>query len=80
MLKELCMKKAASEKQVSNPKSRESIAALKRQVAQLEMENKELREHIGVLKKTASSSPPSYESSVREQQRNFFKYGGGRRY
>ena len=59
---------------------RKEVVALKKRIAQLEAENRQLRKHIAVLSDTVSRSSQPRSDSVREQQENFFKYGNVRRY
>ena len=59
----------------------EDVSALKKQIAQLEAENKSLRQQLaGLTSSAAAQSPRSGEDSVREQRHNFFKYSNVRRY
>jgi hypothetical protein len=59
---------------------RDEVAVLKKRIARLESENRQLRKQIGVLTDSTGRSSQSLSDSVREQQHNFFKYGNVRRY
>jgi hypothetical protein len=56
------------------------VRVLKERIAQLEVENKQLRKQIAALSDTMSRPSHSRSDSVREQQHNFFKYSNVRRY
>jgi hypothetical protein len=60
--------------------SQDDIARLKKEIARLQQENRELQERIAVLSRNATSPRQTHEDSVREQQHNFFKYSNARRY
>src|SRR4051812_29391600 len=53
----------------------EDAAALRKQIATLEAENKRLRDQITALAGREARPSRTAEDSVREQQHNFFKYG-----
>lgn len=57
----------------------EDVVALKKRIARLEGENKQLRNQIAVLTDSMNRSSQSLSDSVREQQHNFFKYSNVRR-
>jgi hypothetical protein len=59
---------------------REEVVALKKRIARLETENRQLHNQIAVLTDSMNRSSQSLSDSVREQQHNFFKYGNVRRY
>lgn len=59
---------------------REEVVALKKRIARLEAENKQLRNRIALLTNSTNRLSPSSSDSVREQQHNFFKYSNVRRY
>lgn len=59
---------------------REEVVALKKRIARLEGENRQLRNRIALLTDSTNRSSPSSSDSVREQQHNFFKYSNARRY
>ena len=56
------------------------ISALKKQVIALQMENNRLREKKTIVVERSRGQDKSYSDSVKEQQRNFFKYSNVRRY
>jgi cell division protein FtsB len=56
------------------------VVALKKQIARLEAENKQLRKQIAALTDGMRQSPQPRSDSVREQRHNFFKYSNVRRY
>jgi len=58
----------------------EDVIALKKQISQLEAENKQLRKQIAALTNSVSRPVQSDRDPVREQQHNFFKYSNLRRY
>jgi hypothetical protein len=58
----------------------DEVAALKKRVARLESENRNLRKEVAVLADSAGRSSQSLSDSVRERQHNFFKYSNVRRY
>ena len=59
---------------------REDVVVLKKQIARLEAENKQLRKQVAALTDSVGRSIQSHSDSVREQRHNFFKYGNVRRY
>jgi archaellum component FlaC len=65
---------------VSIAGDREEVAGLKKRIARLESENRQLRKQIAVLTDSMGRSSQSHPDSVREQQHNFFKYSNVRRY
>lgn len=56
------------------------VVALKKQIALLEAENKQLRKQIAALTDAPSRPAQTRSDAVREQQHNFFKYSNVRRY
>ena len=75
--------KRAARMPASGPVAEDEVAALRREVARLEVENRTLRQQIAVLASRSAASPTSTRSaddSVREQQHNYFKYSNARRY
>lgn len=58
----------------------DDIQTLKRRVADLEAENKSLRQQIQMMAGRVNAPSRSSEDSVREQRHNFFKYSNLRRY
>ena len=65
---------------VGGADERDGVVVLKKRIARLESENKQLRKHIAVLTDSMGRSSQSLSDSVREQQHNFFKYSNVRRY
>jgi hypothetical protein len=58
---------------------RDDVVTLKKRIARLEAENRQLRNQIAVLRNSMNRSSQSLSDSVREQQHNFFKYSNARR-
>jgi hypothetical protein len=58
----------------------DEVAVLKKPIARLECENRQLRKQVAVLTDSTNRSSQSLSDSVREQQQNFFKYSNVRRY
>lgn len=59
----------------------DDVEILKNRIAQLEAENKRLREQVVAMTGRIVPTPRSYSGdSTREQQHNFFKYSNTRRY
>jgi len=58
----------------------EDVNALRKRIAQLEAENKSLRQQLAATGNRVAESSRSSGDSVREQQHNFFKYSNTRRY
>ena len=65
---------------VAGAGDREEVIALKKRIARLEAENRQLRKQIATLTDSMNRSSRSSSDSVREQQHNFFKYSNVRRY
>jgi hypothetical protein len=65
---------------VGSASDREEVVALKKRIARLETENRQLRKYVVVLTDSMSRSSQSLSDSVREQQHNFFKYSNVRWY
>jgi|HubBroStandDraft_6_1064221.scaffolds.fasta_scaffold316242_2 predicted nucleic acid-binding Zn-ribbon protein len=59
---------------------REEVVTLKKEIARLEGENKQLRKQIAALTDSSVRSAQTRSDSVREQQHNFLKYSNVRRY
>jgi cell division protein FtsB len=59
---------------------RDEVAVLKKRIARLESENRQLRKKVALLTDGMGRSSQSPSDSVREQQHNFFKYSNVRRY
>jgi hypothetical protein len=59
---------------------RDEVAVLKKRIARLESENRQLRKQVAVLTDSMGRSSQSLSDSVRERQHNFFKYSNVRRY
>jgi hypothetical protein len=59
---------------------RGEVVVLKKRIARLESENRQLRKKVAVLTDGRGRSSQSPSDSVREQQHNFFKYSNVRRY
>src|SRR5687767_11842569 len=55
-------------------------AALRKQIARLEAENKRLRDQITALTSREARPSRTADDSVRDQRHNFFKYSNVRRY
>lgn len=73
-------RKREQDDSVSIPGDREEMVSLKKRIARLEAENRQLRKQIAVLTDSMGRSSQSLSDSVREQQHNFFKYSNVRRY
>lgn len=58
----------------------EDVNVLRERIAQLEAENKSLRQQLAARNSRVTDPPRSSGDSVREQQHNFFKYSNARRY
>jgi uncharacterized membrane protein len=58
----------------------EDVNALRMRIAQLEAENKGLRQQLAAKSNREPAPSRSSEDSVREQRHNFFKYSNTRRY
>lgn len=58
----------------------EDVGALRKRIAQLEAENKSLRQQLMAMSSRAAEPFRASEGSVRQQQHNFFKYSNLRRY
>ena len=56
------------------------VVVLKKRIAKLESENRQLRKQVAVLTDSMGRSSQSLSDSVREQQHNFSKYSNARRY
>jgi hypothetical protein len=65
---------------VGGADERSEVVALKKRIARLDSENRQLRKQIAVLTDSMGRSSQSLSDSVREQQHNFFKYSNIRRY
>jgi hypothetical protein len=59
---------------------RDEVAVLKKRIARLESENRQLRKQVAVLTDSMGRSSQSVSDSAREQQHNFFKYSNVRHY
>lgn len=59
---------------------RDEVAVLKKQIARLEAENRQLRKKVAILTDGMGRPSQSPSDSVRERQHNFFKYSNVRRY
>lgn len=78
--KSAARRKREQDDSVSIAGDREEVVGLKKQIAGLEAENRQLRKQVAVLTDSMGRSSQSLSDSVREQQHNFFKYSNVRRY
>jgi hypothetical protein len=58
----------------------DEVAVLKKRIARLESENRQLRKQVAALTNSMNRSSQFPSDSVREQQHKFFKYSNVRRY
>jgi len=58
----------------------EGLDALKKRIAELEAENKGLRQQMVAMSSKPAEPSRSSEDSVRQQRHNFFKYSNAKRY
>ena len=58
----------------------DKIAALKKEIARLQTENRALRDRLASQSAMVAQTSRSSEDAVREQRHNFFKYSNARRY
>ena len=58
----------------------EEVVALKRRIARLEAENRQLRNQVAVSTDSMHRASQALSDSVREQQHTFLKYSNVRRY
>ena len=58
----------------------EEVSALRKRIAQLEVENKNLRQQLAAMSSGEAQPSRSLEDSMRQQRHNFFKYSNVRRY
>ncbi len=62
------------------PGGSEEVVALKKRIARLEAENRQLRNQVAVSTDSMHRASQSLSDSVREQQHTFLKYSNVRRY